>query len=520
MLTKQWARSFIIRPDDIDVIQGLLLERETPLSIDEIARLLIDKRLQEEQAALAAEFRGVRLYRPVETFSIGDRLVFPRLDFAMAEVVELRAGKSPELPPFSVIRVAFDDGTRREFASALTASHRLNDESGDLALRSGEPLTTDAILSVGREDIEFQIDEALNANSDFVRLSGRWFSRALMLDIDDGHLHLADAVLDMAQGGPLTAPEILEQIGGLGAGSQSLQEFCLNDALNNDARFDEVGPLDTVLWFLKRDEPAEVQQTPEILRYVPLPHNESVLSDEQRSLEVDIDDEWSMLDDQELSASELVRLILIYPHRRAGTLPLTARMRGIFPTARRSPRIALRLIDGQDGEEYSGWVVREGRYVYGLSALYRKHKLPVGALVTVRREPDTDKVIVDFQAHRPRSEYVRLIVSKNGQISFEDSKRAIGAEYDDLMILGADDLAFVDGLFQTHQSGRKTLNGILRNLLTELSRANPQGAVHAKTLYSALNVLRRCPPGVMLATLMSEPDFAYVGNHYWRLGSA
>ena len=60
--------------------------------------------------------------------------------------------------------------------------------------------------------------------------------------------------------------------------------------------------------------------------------------------------------------------------------------------------------------------------------------------------------MVDFHAHRPRTEWVRLVTSKNGQIAFEDQKRGIGAEYDDLMILGTDDLAEVDKLTRTLQA--------------------------------------------------------------------
>ena len=63
--------------------------------------------------------------------------------------------------------------------------------------------------------------------------------------------------------------------------------------------------------------------------------------------------------------------------------------------------------------------------------------------------------MVDFHAHRPRTEWVRLVTNKNGQIAFEDQKRGIGAEYDDLMILGTDDLAEVDKLAATLQTRQR-----------------------------------------------------------------
>jgi hypothetical protein len=141
------------------------------------------------------------------------------------------------------------------------------------------------------------------------------------------------------------------------------------------------------------------------------------------ALEAEIDDEWSHLKESQAN-QELVSITLSYPHRRVGTLPLNARLRRIFPTARRTPRIWVTLVDGQDGEEYSGWVVRQERYVFGLGKLYRKHKLPVGAILHVRPSSEPGKIIVDFNAHRPRTEYVRLIVPKNNQITFEHDKRA------------------------------------------------------------------------------------------------
>ena len=113
---------------------------------------------------------------------------------------------------------------------------------------------------------------------------------------------------------------------------------------------------------------------------------------------------------------------------------------------------------------------------------------------------------------------MRLVINKNNQIAFEDQKRAIGAEYDDLMILGTDDLAEVDKLSAHYK--RASVSSILHTLIVELSHNSPQGTVHAKTLYSAFNVLRRSPPGPIFATLETYSDFEHVGNHYWRLSDS
>ena len=76
--------------------------------------------------------------------------------------------------------------------------------------------SVDDIVNDPNTDIIEQVNDALERNIDLVRLAGTWFVRELMLEVDIGHLHLAEAVLDMHEGGPLGPEEILAEIGGLG----------------------------------------------------------------------------------------------------------------------------------------------------------------------------------------------------------------------------------------------------------------------------------------------------------------
>jgi hypothetical protein len=264
-------------------------------------------------------------------------------------------------------------------------------------------------------------------------------------------------------------------------------------------------------------EPQEVRSTPGVLQYSPIDYDPSLLTSEMLELEQELDDEHSPVAIDEDEDFESATISLLYPHRRMATFPLNAKMRHIFPTALRAPRVNVTLIDGLDGEESVGWVVREDRYVFGVGRFYRKHKLPIGAYITVHKDDDPGRIIIDFNAYRPRTEYVKLISPKNGQMAFEEQKRSIGAEYDSLMILGTDDIGGVDALAEQARTSRRPLAVIIRNILGEMARFSPQATVHARTIYSAVNVLRRCPPGPILATLISNPDFEYVGNLYWKL---
>ena len=57
------------------------------------------------------------------------------------------------------------------------------------------------VLKVYGEEILADLEEELQTNPDFVRIAGRWFPRALLIDITVGHLNIAEAALDMAGGG-------------------------------------------------------------------------------------------------------------------------------------------------------------------------------------------------------------------------------------------------------------------------------------------------------------------------------
>jgi hypothetical protein len=262
-----------------------------------------------------------------------------------------------------------------------------------------------------------------------------------------------------------------------------------------------------------------VSKVPPRLVYQPLEYDPSGLNDELLALERELDDELSNFEPPAALVTE-AQLTLIYPHRRVGTLPLTSRVSSLFPTALESPRIRVTLVDGQAGEEFSGWVVRDQKYVFGLGDFYRRHRLPIGALVTVRKTDDPAKLVVDFQAHRPRTEYIRLAQpTAEGRLTFANFKRSIGAVYDELLILGAEDIEGVDAIWATIREKRRGLAEIMRDLTPELARLNPQNAVHAKTLYSAVNVVRRSPPGPIFALLATRPEFYHVGGPYWRLSS-
>jgi len=507
-----WNAAFTIEEADLEYLYNLLLEDETPLTTDEMALAIIRRRCDLEAQALKRQEQGASVYLPKETYPVGQRLVFPALQFATGTVVSLRPVHSPEHGEFEVIAVEFGNGNRqREFATRLP-DHKLNFPlagPGVDELRSPE-----ALFAEYGSEIASKLEARLQRNLDIVRIAGRWFPRALLATINIGHLNLAEAVLDMAGGGPLPGEVLVKEVELPNTINPRLQAFSLNYALQEDARFDEVGPAGQVLWHLHRLEPPEVIFPPRRLENAAPDYDLSKLTPTLRALALELEDEFSAPPESVPPVDE-VEVTLTFPHRRVGTLPLSPRLSKLFPTAYKSARIRFLLVDGESGEKFPGWVVRAGRYVYGLDQWYEKHEIPAGGHLTVKPGDVPGEIKVKAATRRPAREWVRTAVPRlDGGLSFAMQKRPIAVAYDDLMIVAVDNLAAVDAVWLKSQSW--PFHRLVADVFRELAKLNPQSAVHAKTLYAAVNVARRSPPEPIFAELVSHPYYAHVGDAYWR----
>ncbi|PWH17808.1 MAG: hypothetical protein DDG59_07370 [Anaerolineae bacterium] len=513
-LKEDYWEQFELRDQDIEFLYNYLLENETPLTTAELLSVLVEERIRQEKVAQELErSQGCELYFPKERYQEGQRLVFPHLGWRKGTVVAVRPGRNPDLGPFEVIKVQFDQGETRQFAAGLE-QHVLNQP---LPVEEEEPqFDKQVILETYGDLLSQRLIEGLRDHSDFVQIAAKWFPRALLVDINIGHLNLAEAVLDMAGGGPLPTVKLLEQIELQSNVNPKLLEFSMDYALQEDDRFDEVGAAGEVLWYLKRLEPAAVLEPPLHLKYSGIEEDRSLFTEDMLRLEASLQDELSP-PPQRLTKVDEAQISLIYPHWREGTLPLSAQTRLLFPTAYEAPRIRFTIVDGETDERFPAWVVRTHGYVYGLKEWYEKRGLMPGSFVKVQRGKKAGEVILTRLARRSGREWVRtVLVGSDGGIVFAMLKHNVTAQFDERMAIMVPDVEGVDEAWEKTLREHTPFEKIVVSMLRELSKLNPQGHAHASELYAAVNLLRRCPPGPLLSLLNSRPWFVHVGDQHYR----
>jgi hypothetical protein len=290
--------------------------------------------------------------------------------------------------------------------------------------------------------------------------------------------------------------------------------------LQEDDRFDEVGPAGEVLWCLQRLEPENVREVPLFLRYTPFEHDRSLLTDEMLALEAQLDDEFGEAGRVSGDDAAEVTISLIYPHWRAGTLPITHRVQSMFPTAYESPRVRFTLVDGKTGARIPAWVVRKNRYVSGLRDWYESLELMPGSLVRIRRGKKLGEAIIEAKTHRTTKDWVRtVIVGADGGVVFALLKQTVTAEFNERMAFALPALDAADQLWESAAQKKRPFDKLVISVVRELTKLNPQGHVHAQELYAAVNILRRVPFAPLMALLTSRPDsFVHVGDLHYRLG--
>lgn len=511
--SKIW-NEFEIRQSDLEFLFNHLLEIETPQTSDELITALIDHRIEQYKDDQKRQFSGVNLYLPKEIYKEGQQIVFPKLNFSSGKVVKTRQGKNPEFPELQVIEVEFDKKSTKLFASNLSA-HILNNPP---AVDEQDPdLNAEVVHNRYGKELTAKLTKSLENNADLIRIAGRWFPRSLLVDVNAGNLNLAEALLEEAEGGPLATRAIIEQVELPKNVNPKLVDFSLDLALQEDSRFDEVGPAGETLWFLKRLEPAGVQNPPIYLDYketaFPL---EKVLpfikQFEGQNCDEYIEDETGSEEIQEAAIG------LIYAHWRSGTLPLTQQLKGLFPTAFEAPHVMFTFLDTNTKATFSGWVVREHRYIYGLQAWYSSQGLMPGSLVYLKKgaTPGVIEIHVD-KKRQNRDELKTVLINPDSGIEFRLLKQQVNASYNERLAISVLYPDEIDQFWTQGKFSKEPIEQLIVKIARELAKINPQGFVHTQELYAAINIIRRCPPGLIISSLLNSDKIAHVGDLYFRL---
>jgi len=512
-----WRNDFQITEADHEFLYETLVDSSSPLRIEALAQSLIAHRCQIEESRLRNELARGAIYDPQNSYQAGDAVVFPAFDFELATITAVRAGENPEHGPFSVITASFaSQKQERHFAANLKTPHALNRRAGeDIVFDAADNFSPQELYTEIGDVVRQRLEAHLQGHSDyFVSAGPMWFTTDQMAPVNLGHLNIAEAAIEM-RGGPVRTTELFasteldEEI------SEVVRIFSLETALYSDSRFVQVGPRGEHAWYLRRLMPAAALETPASLGVTPVSYDRAALDVGLLQTEWELNDEFTEggLAEEAPPQVSSTSVLLIYPHLTAGVLPLPPTARAIFPGGS-GVCTAVTLVDGRWGTRFPGWVMHEGRYVAGLGDWFKQHKLPVGARIIITRGNDPGEVVVDFKPQRSKREWIRMM-QFDGGIHFQIQRQQYNCEYDDHVTLLVLDEDAAEAYRARVAAQNLPLEVLVRQIMPELTKLSPQGTAHVKSLYSAVNVVRRTPPAPIFAALARLPGVVDTGSGFW-----
>ncbi len=513
-----WRYDYRIGEDDHEFIYDLLAESETPKTTRELTLAIIQRHVRQEEHFLREELARALIYDPASTYEVGDVIYFPAMDFHKGEVLSIRPGNNPEHGDFDVMTVAMEGEKKpRAFAARLQTPHKLNRSDDDQLLDESDLLSPEEILALAGDALLPRIEAYLADNPDFfVRAGDAWLTSDQIAPINIGHLNIAEALIEM-EGATLSAGNLLAQVELDPDLPEAIRIFSLDMALQHDERFIQVSIGEEPAWYLRRLMPDAVIETPEVLRYAPVSYDRSLLNVELLQVEYELKDEWSETPEAEADAPppESAVYNLIYPHLVAGTMPLTQEIRRMLPAHQGRP-MAITLVDGRWGKKFQAWVMPEGRYIAGLADWYKEHKLPVGSRVLFQ-PTGVNEFLIDFKPQRARRHWMRLAFVHGSKLVFQMQQKSMNVEVDDQLVLTVGDPAQIQDLREHLEIENYDVEDLVALIMPELVRMSPQGTAHVKTLYSAINLVRRLPPAPIFAALVQMPGAVDTGSGFWSL---
>lgn len=514
-----WCDEYQVSDQDLDLVTSLILEAGKPRNADVLATAIIMRRVKREQQALAQMAARGDLYQPKNTYEVGQRLVFSVRGFAAGEVLEVRDGYNPKYGDFSVIKVRFeDDGSEQEFASAFPYEHALNRPEQELLGGAEATFSVEDLVATCLPYVRERLVAALEGHSEFLRFEDEWYLQELLPEVGEGYLNLAEALI-YEHDRPLPVSEILDALDLAEGASPVAKAFALNRALANDERFDDVSLDDEPLWYLRQLEPAAVHMRPPIVENPIRAEGGEFICLSMLDLVEELGDELDDIPGMLFRELDEIAFDVIFPHLYAGTMPATLQLlrRLDLPQGKHHARV--KLVDSSSGKEYVGWLVPDEGYVCGLDAWYEDVGMCVGGQVkvTIPDEPLTMELSVQ-RARRSRSEFIRSAMVDDGALKLQMQRASLNVEVDRDTVVYVPEAEQVAALMMSDQIRRLSLAEIVYHVFEELAKLSAGGTVHAKSVYSAVNLMRRCGSVPVFQELTRRACYDPVGNGEWAFG--
>jgi hypothetical protein len=512
-----WRDEYQVSDEEADLIASMILDANRPLRLEEFAATIIQKRFERDREASARQAKLSRLYQPMTTYAVGDQVMFSGADYRMGQVLAVRPGHNPKHGLFEVMQVRFEDGTQREFASAFPYTHPLNRPVEEL-LGIEDPNTTEAeMVRLYQSHVLRKLEAALTANEDFVSFDGLWLLRELLPEIHVGHLNLAEAMIYEAAR-PLAIHEMLPDLDLSKETSSEAQAFSFSHELGRDGRFDNIGTAEAPLWYLRALQPEAVHERPTVHRVAFRAQGGEYLGITMLDLIEQIGDELDEVAGATVSEGEILHCELCFAHLYAGTLPATARFLRRFDAA--GHHFPITVVDDQSKRRFQAWVVPSERYVCGFSDWYAATGMCIGGQVTLMPAKEAGVFTIMMTAtHSRRSEWIRSASVIDDRLVLQMQRTSIPVRCDRNMLIDVPDRQAIARLMSVNDQRNLSLAAVVRTAFEEMAKLSSGGAVHAKSIYSAVNLLRRSGAVPVFAELTRRACYTPLVDGNWALES-
>ena len=510
-----WMHEFTVSEQNLDFLYGELADGRLgiPAPFEQLVISLIRECQRQEDSHVQKLLSLGTMYQPQAQYEVGQVLVFTALDYRTGTVTDIRPGSNPEHGKFQVVAVEMEESTEKlEFAAQLKTQHLLN--ALDIEeLQAGELMTAEEIYEQYGADIAARLRTALaqtRKDSDFMEWRGGWLLKDMLVEIDEFSRNVTEALM-FEKKGPVPGAAILQELKlDLADVEPNLVDLSLDVSLSQDGRFEQVMANGERQWYARSLLPDAARRAPALLTPVPIKYQFSALDGPLLSLEVQLQDEWSDLPDAAEAADGGVAASyhLLVPHLDHGTMPVSSRLAALLDREA-SHKHLLAITDALSGDEMACWYVPESRYVAGLGDFYRAHKLAVGARVTLQRKAD-GALTLDYPKRRGRKEWISVLHVADGTLHFtqEKSREDIASEFmPELLVAAGSETEWAD--YRASQQDAKVFL-LVETIVSELAKGS--GTVHAATVYSAVNLIQRHPPGPVFHALISNSRLAQLDD--------